>query len=319
MESMIGKIKDLLSAATRRNPAEGLLFSGGLDSGLLAFLCPGIKAITVTFDSFGDDLNYARSLASFLGIRPHYRRIEVEEAIAAVSPVVRALESFDPAIPNDITVYFGLKTARELGLKTVMTGDGSDELFAGYQYMQGIKDLNGYLKRMSSTMSFTTQRIARIFGIEIKQPFLDREVVDFCRERIPVEQKLKNEKGKFIGKWILRKAFEKDLPADFIWQGKRPLEYGSGTTKLREIISARISPDEFRDKSQSYPVKFISRDHLFYYERYREEIGDVQPAEGGQKACPACGAGMDKKSSHCRICGNTEPWENIGTEQSANV
>ncbi|MDD5224222.1 MAG: asparagine synthase C-terminal domain-containing protein [bacterium] len=316
---MIKELKELVTVAVKRNPAEGLLFSGGLDSGILAFLCPGIKAITVTFDSFGNDLNYARSLAGFLGIRPHYRRIEVEEAIAAVSPVVRALESFDPAIPNDITVYFGLKTARELGLKTVMTGDGSDEIFAGYQYMQRVKNLDGYLQRMSTTMSFNTQKIAGIFGIEIKQPFLDRDLVDFCRERIPVEQKLRKEEGKFIGKWILRKAFEPDLPADFIWQGKRPLEYGSGTTELREIISARISPEEFQDKSRIYPVKFISRDHFYYYERYRKEIGNIPPAEDGQKACPACGAGMNKKSFHCRICGNNEPGEIVWKEQSDHV
>lgn len=299
------QLREKLKEAVERNKTQGLLFSGGLDSGILAFLCPGIRAITITLNSFGDDLEYARRLAKYCQIEHYQKAISIEEATRAVPEVIKILESFDPAIPNDITTYFGLKLAKQMGIKTVMTGDGSDEIFAGYSFMHNIPDVGSYIKRISGDMYFSSNTLGNFFDLQIKQPYTDKEFVNFCH-KIPCNLKLRETNGKFTGKWILRKAFESFLPEEVIWQRKRPLEQGSGTTKLREIIAKKVSQEEFKTAKHIFPVRFMSKEHFYYYRIYRRVVGRIPKALPGERVCPGCGTGLRKQSGHCKICGWTK-------------
>ena len=302
MKSLAAELKGELRKAIVKNLAESLLLSGGLDSSILASLLPNIKAITVTFESYGEDLNYARYMADFLDVEYFHKPISAEEAIGSIPIIIKALKSFDPAIPNDITVYFGLKLAKEKGLRTVMTGDGADELFAGYGFMQDMDNLDSYIQRISHSMHFSSNALGMLLGVEIKQPYLDREFIEFSL-KIKSNLKLRREGEKFCGKWILRKAFEDALPGQIIWQDKRPLEYGSGTTKLREIISERMSDEEFEEKENLYPVKFMNKEHLYFYEIYKDVVGPIPQAKKGERGCPGCGTGMKRDRDHCHVCG----------------
>ena len=87
------------------------------------------------------------------------------------------------------------------------------------------------------------------YQLKVIQPFLDNEIIEFAL-KVPVDLKIKQSNNRFIGKWILRKAFEDLLPKEIIWQDKRPLECGSGMNKLRAIISAKISDEEFEAKKK---------------------------------------------------------------------
>ncbi|MBU4310289.1 hypothetical protein KKD34_01750 [bacterium] len=314
------ELRERLKKAVGRNPAEGLLFSGGLDTSILAVLNPnmnpapftskhsfvaergGVKAITVSLESFGEDVSYAKLVANHLKLNHYHRRVSTDEAIDSIPDVIKILKSFDPAIPNDLVVYFGLKWAKELGIKKIMTGDGSDELFAGYDFMRNIRNLDEYLRRITKTMSFSSNQLGDFFDIKIKQPFLNKRFIDFSLG-IPVELKIKEENGNLWGKWILRKAFEKMLPAEIVWQDKRPLEYGSGMRKLRKIITSKISDEEFEHKSKQYPIKFMNKEHLYYYEIYKKEVGEIPGPKNNQKECPGCGAGMEPTAFHCKVCG----------------
>lgn len=303
-----GEIRERLKKAVGRNPVEGLLFSGGLDTSILAVLNPDMKAITVSLESFGEDAQYADLVARNLKLKHYHRRVSIDEAMDSIPRVIRILKSFDPVIPNDLVVYFGLQKVKELGIRNVMTGDGSDELFAGYSFMQKIDDLEGYIRKVSQNMKFSSSLIGDFFGIKIVQPFLKRKVIDFALSISP-NFKLKERDGKLWGKWILRKAFEKMLPAEIVWQDKRPLEYGSGMTKLRGIITSKIPDEEFEDKSRLYPIKFMNKEHLYYYELYREKVGEIPEPKNNQKECPGCGAGMNLDSFHCKVCGYVLDWK----------
>jgi asparagine synthase (glutamine-hydrolysing) len=306
-QDMTGELRERLKRALGPVPVDGLLFSGGLDTSILAILKPPAAAITVSLESFGRDLFYARLVSGNLKLKHHCRKVTIDEAIDSISDVIRILGNFDPAIPNDLVVYFGLKLAQEKGIKEIMTGDGSDELFAGYDFMRKIRDLDSYLKRITQSMSFSSNRLGDFFGIKIRQPFIDEEFVDFAL-KVPVELKLREENGNLWGKWILRKAFEELLSAKVAWQDKRPLESGSGMRELRKIISSRISDEEFAAARRRHPIKFMNKEHLYYYRIYKKEIGNIPQPESGQKACPGCGTGMDLDSFHCGLCGNVLDW-----------
>lgn len=137
---------------------------------------------------------------------------------------------------------------------------------------------------------------------------MEKKVVDFVLD-IPVEFKIKEGNGETWGKWILRKTIQDLLPPEFIWQSKRPLEYGSGMNRLREIISARITDEEF--KENFYPVEFMNKEHLYYYKIYMKEIGHIPEPKRGQKSCPGCGAGMGISAFHCKVCGKVLDWRDI--------
>lgn len=303
----ISRLKRKLIESVQRNKVPGLLFSGGVDTSILALLNPDARAVTVSLGSYGEDSHYAKLVAKSLKLKHDYRIVDVDEAIDSIPAVIKILKSFDPAIPNDLAVYFGLETIKEMGIKEIMTGDGADEIFAGYDFMRDMKELEKYIKRISSLMSFSSNEIGDFLGIKIKQPYIDKEFIDFALD-IPLEFKIRKENGKVWGKWILRKAFEDDLHGEIVWQDKRPLEYGSGMSRLREIIASKIPDEEFREKSESYPVKFINKEHLYFYEVYRDVIGEIPAPKENEKACPYCSGGMGISSFHCKICGGVLNW-----------
>lgn len=299
---MFNELREQLKQSVSKNHAHGLLFSGGIDSGILAYLCPQAKALSVTFEGEGEDLKYALVLAGDLRLDRQVITIGIEEVILAIRAVIKILKSFDPALPNDLVVYFGMREAKRQGLRSIMTGDGGDELFGGYPYMQKIEDLEGYIKRISRSWSFSSNRIGEYFGLEVKQPYLDADFVEFALT-MPGEFKIREDKGQIWGKWCLRKAFEPFLTPEFTWQSKRPMEEGSGMTNLRRIIAGRISEGELEEKQRMYGVRFLCKEHLYFYELYRQEVGEIPLPEEGEDRCPGCGAGLPKGKKHCRICG----------------
>lgn len=304
------ELKRRFAEAVSRNRAEGILFSGGLDSALVAAYSGKSKAISVGLESYGEDQSYAEKVAEHLELDHYHKTVKIEEAIAAIPEVIKIIKSFDPAVPNDVTVYFGLKYAKNLGVSGMMTGDGSDEIFAGYDFMLKIKDLEEYMARMHPAMQFSSNKIGKALGIDIRQPFLDNEFMDFS-QGIDLDLKIRKEDGQIWGKWILRKAFEDVLPQEILWQTKRPLEYGSGMTELRNIIESKVSDEEFEKGKRDFPIRFWNKEHFYYYCVYQEVVGEIPAPKKVEKICRCCGAGMDQVAFHCKICGDVSEWKGI--------
>lgn len=290
-----------IARAVHENKGAGLLLSGGLDSSIIAYHAPRARAVTVSLDGQGEDRLYAALIARHLGLDWHPVNVTAAEAIAALPGVIKVLKIFDPALPNDMAAHFGIKAARELGCVSVMTGDGGDELFAGYDYMLEL-DLKEYIPKIARTMSFSSATLGKALGVEVKQPYLDKRFVEFA---VGIDPALKVEKtsGATWGKSILRRAYMGLLPESILWRRKTPLELGSGFTGLRGILEAKVPDLEFEEARKSYGIRFRSKEHLYYYEIYRSEVGEIPEPGKEERTCGGCGGGVPTRSRHCRICG----------------
>ena len=268
-DALLADLRARLAKAVVRNPAGVLFFSGGLDTSILALLSPSTPALHICLDDGGPDFPFAQTVARSLGLDLIVRRVSVEEALAAIPEVIRIRRSFDPALPNDLALYFAFAEADRLGHRSVMTGDGADELFAGYSYMFDL-DLERYISWLVGRMSFSANGLGAAFGIRVCQPFLDREVMTLALA-IPPDLKVREQNGQRYGKWVLRRAFEGLLPPGICWQGKRPvdetprlLEWWQGqragrTSGPSARPSDRISPELCRRRWHPYPFPWSSR------------------------------------------------------------
>ena len=296
-------LRNKLKEAVERSRADGMLLSGGVDTSILAFVARPSAGFTVALkDSPASDLVYSEKIAKLLGIQHKKMEFTMEEAINTLPEVIRILKTFDLALPNDLSIYFALKLARGSGISSVMTGDGADELFAGYSYMAELlpEDLEIYIRRLSQNWHFSAGYLGRALDVEIKQPFLDE---DFVRFALEISTELKVRDG--VGKYILRKSFEDLIPPEIVWRKKEPIEYGSGSTKLHEIINSMVTDEEFQAARKEVDIKFINKEHFFYWSIYNEVVGEIPKSRDDEIGCPCCGAAMGRY--HCPTCGFCHP------------
>jgi asparagine synthase (glutamine-hydrolysing) len=299
--------------AVKRNLAEGLLLSGGLDTSILALIASkftSLKAFTVALNGApAPDVEYASLVARSLGIKHFIHHFNEDELYDALHATIKVVRSFDPMeIRNSAAIYIALRVAKEKGLTVIMTGDGSDELFAGYSFLFNLEGekLKLELERLWKVMSFSSAPLAEALGIEVKLPYLDPHVRDFASKLDP-SYMIREERGQKWGKWILRKAFEGILPDEIIWRVKTPIEHGSGTTILPALFNRKISDEEFQEKRRKYleadRVVIRSKEQLFYYEIYRSTVGVPHPVKRG-KTCPYCNSNVEEGATYCRTCGS---------------
>lgn len=311
--SLCSRLVKTLDESIERNLAEGILLSGGLDTSILAHLASKrvrLKAFTAALqDAPAPDIEYATLVANRLGLKHAVHLFDEDELYDAIRVVVKAMDSFDPMeIRNSVTVYVGLKCAKENGTNTAMTGDGCDELFAGYCFLFGLEknQLNLELQKLWDVMHFSSVPLAEFLKMEVKLPYLDPMFKKFAMGLNP-GLKVRSESGQTWGKWILRKAFENMLPKEIVWRTKTPIEFGSGTTTLPSFFNSTIPDIEFNEKKSKYldedKVTIRDKEQLFYYEIYRAVVGVPHPTEVEGKICPFCNSNVPNTSTYCRRCG----------------
>ncbi len=305
------RIRLLLEGAVRRNLADCILLSGGLDTSIVTAVASKYSKLTGITVSLGEapDVKFAQLIAEKYGLRHHVVRVDQNDIERAILEVVKVMQSFDPMeIRNDATIMIGLKNAKELGFNGVMTGDAGDELFAGYSFFfkMSLDELERRLRKMWSTMRFSSVTLADSLGMQARLPLLDDEFKNFAM-KIPVRLKIHEERGQVYGKWILRKSFEQDLPDEIIWRVKMPIEQGSGTSSLPEYYRTKISDSEFDLKRDQFwksdRVRIRGKEQLAYYEIYREFFGTPVGRGGGSKVCTGCSTHLPEEMNYCRTCG----------------
>mmetsp|Transcript_43632 Transcript_43632/g.113720 ORF Transcript_43632/g.113720 Transcript_43632/m.113720 type:complete len:459 (-) Transcript_43632:1421-2797(-) len=215
----------------------GVLLSGGLDSSLVAAIVKRHSKGDLHTFSVGledsSDLPKAREVAKQLGTIHHEHVFTIEEGLAAVKDVVYHLESYDAAfIRSGVALYFLSKLAAKY-VKVALSGEGADEVFAGYLYYYDSKspaDLHKNsiekIKLLHKSNVLFVDRMTMSASLEGGVPFLDKDVLDMTFQIDPADKM--PYRGKRIEKYILRKAFEGYLPDSVLWRQKEQFSDGVG-------------------------------------------------------------------------------------------
>lgn len=304
-------LRALLERAVAEHPCEAILFSGGLDTSIVATLASAgrpLLAVTVVVGDDAPDLPYATELARDLGLEHAVLRRTLPELEASLPELVRRLGTFNGMfLRNDVVVWEGLRELARRGVRSCWTGDGADELFAGYSFMttKAPEEIERTIRGFAVTMHFNGPDLGRSLGVEVRSPFLDPTVVAHAVS-LPGAAMVQEHDGAVLGKAPLREAFRGLLPERHRLRRKDPIEVGSGATKLRAYCTERVGQQYDAEAARVLAhdgVRIRDAEHLAYYRIYRDVFGRSPRGTGdGPKECPACGArGPD--GTYCRVCG----------------
>ena len=216
----------------------GIAFSGGVDSTLLAKICQevgkDVKLLTIGFSSQKDIL-LSKSVSKAL-ILPIFHDIIHMEDLSGGLKIVLSVIDFDRFVrlENCICFYYVFRLASKLGIHTILSANGMDELFCGYyMYKEAFGDkrkMRNLMKKQVKIAKHDKKEIAKLselFGIEYVCPFLSEKFVDFAM-KIPLEFKIKSENDA-VRKHILREvAFKVGVPQSVASRPKKAFQYSSG-------------------------------------------------------------------------------------------
>ena len=311
MDISVKNIRTLLEEITTLCDANWIAFSGGLDSSILAQIKKGqdLNAITIiTKDFLGTDLEYSQIMGKHIDIPLELKYVSIDEIFDAIKSTIKILKNFnDIEIRNSIVSYLYLNALKEKNVKKVITGDGADEIFAGYNFLikKEHAELKTELKRMKKIMHFTSEKIANELGISVQMPYIDQNIIKLV-ETLPINYLVNEKNGTKFGKWVLRKAFENDLPSSIIWREKTPMQDGSGTTGLTKMFDSVITDNLFEEKIKKIRnddnVTIRTKESLHYYEIYKENF-KITEFNSGKNLCSDCNTELSIDSKFCRMCG----------------
>ena len=138
-------VLDNLSRAVRRrllaDVPVGALLSGGLDSSLIVGLLAeqgqkGLKTYSVGFESVGeekgDEFQYSDLIAAHYGTEHHRIFVDTARLLPALGQAVRAMS--EPMVSHDAVGFYLLSEEISKDVKVVQSGQGADEVFAGYHW-----------------------------------------------------------------------------------------------------------------------------------------------------------------------------------------
>ena len=299
-----------LQNAVRECESEWIALSGGLDSSILAQLRKdqNPQAITIiTKDFLGTDLTFAQIIAKHTGLALSLMQVTMEEVLDSINETIKILDNFnDIEIRNSIVPYLYLSLLKKKGVDSVITGDGADEIFAGYNFLlkKSNEEVDEELDRIKKIMHFPSKDIAKSLNMKVESPFLNEDVIKFS-DSIPISRKINVKEDKKYGKWILRETFEKDLPKNIVWREKSPMQDGSGTNNLTRLFDTIITDEIFSQKKtkilEEDGVYIRTKESLHYYECFRKS-SSVKKSNSDRK-CPDCDYEINLNSRFCRMCG----------------
>ncbi|MCR4403347.1 MAG: asparagine synthase-related protein [Firmicutes bacterium] len=264
----------------------GVFLSGGLDSSIIACLARELTS-DLKFFSVGvegsEDVARATELAEYLGVEHHVRTFSLADMEEVLPKAIYHMESYDaPLIRSCVPNYMVAEMASRHGVRVVLIGEGGDELFAGYSHLRAIEpgllhhDLVDLLKSLHNTGLQRCDRMPMAWGVEARAPFLDER---FVRAAMTIHPSLKiaGEGETKVEKWILRKAFEKELPPSIAWRKKQMFSQGAGSMHMLErALASKVSDEDVRRECEAIARWGLrNKEELHYFLVFRRSFQDT--------------------------------------------
>jgi len=281
-DELRSRLKDTVSDFAKESDILGSWLSGGLDSSTLAALVrPHLDKLHTFAAGFkgAPDVKYAREVADYIGSKHHEVIVTFDDLLKILPDVIYHLESFDALlVRSSITNYLVAQEAAKY-VPAVYSGEGADELLAGYNYLKSVdekklaNELIDITQRLHNTALQRVDRSASAHGTIAHVAFLAPNVVDYAL-RIPPRYKLQSD----IEKWILRKAMLKKLPKPVALRTKAKFWEGAGVKNLfAQYANVQIEDEEFK-RERTLPNGWIlnSKEELLYYRIFHQHFGELE-------------------------------------------
>ncbi|WP_415282211.1 asparagine synthetase B family protein [Candidatus Nitrososphaera sp. FF02] len=234
----------------------GIIFSGGIDSVLVAYLAsrmvPEVECYTCGVEG-SSDLEFARQIARRLGLSLKANELSEKRVEQLVPEIIRVIEDSNAGqVEVALPVYGAVELAKKDGIRIMLTGQGADELFGGYGWYANVAKREGYKKlrrRMMEDLSLlykeTLERedkITMAHSVELREPFLDMEVV---AASMAMDLRLNVKPDDMFGKRVHRRLAERlGIPKDIAFRVKEAAQHGSGVHGMLESIARKNGFDE---------------------------------------------------------------------------
>lgn len=298
-------VREGMEAAVKRQLMSdvpyGVLLSGGLDSSIIAATAkqfasrrvedsgrstawwPQLHSFAIGLEG-APDLLAAREVADHIGTVHHEFHFTVQEGIDALPDVIHHLETYDvTTIRASTPMYLMARRIRAMGIKMVLSGEGSDEIFGGYLYFHRAPDAQSFheetvrkLDRLHWYDCLRANKSMAAWGVEARVPFLDKEFLDLAMTLDPA--------AKMAGpgrmeKHILREAFEDLLPASVAWRQKEQFSDGVGYNwidSLKAYAEEQVSDREMENAVYRFPHNTPDTKEAYFYRAIFDEHFPLQ-------------------------------------------
>ena len=318
---IIDSLRNGLESAVKRQLMSdvpyGVLLSGGLDSSIIAAITQKYSKKRIETEDAQDawwprlhsfavglkgspDLEAARKAAAFIGTVHHEVHFTIQEALDALPDVIYHIETYDiTTVRASTPMYLLARVIKSMGIKMVLSGEGSDELFGGYLYFHKAPDAKEFHEELVRKMSklhlydcLRANKSLSAWGVEGRVPFLDKDFIDIAMNLNPLDKmnialpSKDAERRQRMEKWILRKAFEDMLPSDICWRQKEQFSDGVGYSwidTLKEVTSKKVSDAAFAQRERRFPVNTPATKEEYYY---REIFSSFFPSESAALTVP---------------------------------
>ncbi len=289
--------RDRLTAAVERHLMTevpfGVLLSGGLDSSLVAAITNRLNRSAGNRDllrsfciglSGSPDLAAAQKVADFLGTRHYSFEYTIQEGLDALSDVIYHLETYDvTTIRASTPMFLMARKIKATGVKMVLSGEGADEVFAGYLYFHKAPNAEELyresarkLRELHQYDCLRANKAMMAWGVETRVPFLDREFLAYAMQLDPAEKS----SGDRIEKHLIRKSFDVSgdpyLPEEVLWRQKEQFSDGVGygwIDSLKAEAERRITDLQMQFAASRFPIHPpLSKEAYFYRELFEHHF-----------------------------------------------
>ncbi|KAK4773700.1 hypothetical protein SAY87_028719 [Trapa incisa] len=268
----------------------GALLSGGLDSSLVAAITArqlkADKQRSAPLHSFcvglegSPDLKAAREVADYLGTVHHEFHFTVQDGIDAIEDVIYHIESYDVTTIRASTPMFLMsRKIKSIGVKMVLSGEGSDEIFGGYLYFHKAPNKEEFhhetcrkIKALHLYDCLRANKATSAWGLEARVPFLDKEFINIAMDIDPAWKMIDPEKGR-IEKWVLRRAFDDEeypyLPKHILYRQKEQFSDGVGYSWIdglkEHAAQNQVTDKMMQNAANIFPYNTPATKEAYYY------------------------------------------------------